>query len=194
MTSKMTRRDFLRVTVAGVMVGGLTAGCGTPQNDSGGLLKTEHLLAGVEVAVLSAYHAVVNGPQSGRLGKVPSVVAEFASIAQSHHQAHLDHWNESFLNTRQGKQSTPDPILASRIRASLIAIKTMPDALDLLSNVEEISAETCAANLQAVPDSNLRRWCGLIAPVESQHAAILRFLLGQDPTPTSALGLSLART
>jgi len=194
MTSSTTRREFLQATIAGIVVGGLITGCGKPQNDSGLILKTEQLLASVEAAVLSAYQAVVNGLQSGRLGKVPSVVAEFASMAQSHHQAHLNHWNESLLNARQGKQSAPDATLASRIRASLIAIKTMPDALDLLSNVEEISAETCAANLQAVRDANLRHWCGLIAPVESQHVAILRFLLGQEPTPTSALSLSLART
>jgi len=194
MTSNMTRREFLQGTVAGIVVGGFVTECGTSKNDSSRVLKTEQLLAGVEVAVLSAYQAVLNGLQSGRLGKVPSVVAEFASIAQSHHQAHLDHWNESLVKARQGKQSTPDPTLASGMRTSLVAIKTLPDALDLLSNLEEISAETCAANLQAVPDSNFRRWCGLIAPVESQHAAILRVLLGQEPTPTSTLSLSLART
>jgi hypothetical protein len=194
MTSRVTRREFLQVTVAGIVVGALITGCGKPKNDSGRVVKTEQLLASVEVAILSAYEAVLNGMQSGRLGKVPSVVKEFALVAQSHHQAHVDHWNESLLNARQQKQSAPDSTMASRIRASLVAIKTMPDALDLLSNLEEISAETCTANLQAVADSNFRRWCGLIAPVESQHAAILRVLLGQEPTPTSTLGLSLART
>jgi hypothetical protein len=194
MTSNMTRREFLQVTVAGIAVGGLITGCGKPQNYSGRILKTERLLAGVEVAALSAYQAVLNGLQSGRLGKVPPVVLDFASMAQSHHQAHLGHWNEALVNARQAKQSIPDATLAGRIRTSLLGIKTISDALDLLSNLEEISAETCTANLQAVPDSNLRRWCGLIAPVEAQHAAILRILLGQEPTPASTLSLSFART
>ena len=194
MTSWVSRREFLQAAIAGIMVGGLVSACGTPNNNSTGTIQTERLLAGVELAILAAYQAVVNGLQSGRLGKVPSVVAEFASVAQSHHQAHLDHWNESLLNARQSRQNAADAILSTRVRKTLVAVKTMSDALDLLALVEETSAETCSRNLQTVSDSNVRKWCALIAPVESQHATIFRMLLGQEPTPAAALSLSLART
>jgi hypothetical protein len=98
------------------------------------------------------------------------------------------------VNARQPKQRTPDAQLSSRIRKALLAVKTIPDALELLALIEQISAETCARNLQTVSDSTVRKWCALIAPVESQHATILRILLGQDPTPAAVLSLSLART
>jgi len=64
---------------------------------------------------------------------VPAVVAEVASVAQSHHQAHLDHWNESLVNERLSKQSVPNAALSSRIRKALVAVTTIPDALELLA-------------------------------------------------------------
>jgi hypothetical protein len=137
---------------------------------------------------------VVNRLQSDRLGTVPAVVAELTSVAQLHRQAHLDHWNESLVNARQPKQSAPDAQLSSRIRKTLVAVKTIPDALELLTLIEPISAETCAMNLQTVSDSTVRKWCALITPVESQHATILCILLGHDPTPAAVLSVSLART
>jgi hypothetical protein len=180
--------------MVGLMGGGLVTACGTPKNNSSTTVPTERLLAGVENAIISAYQSVINGLRSGRLGTVPPVVTELTAVAQSHHQAHLDHWNESLVNARQSRQNAADGILSTRVRKALVAVKTMSDALDLLALVEETSAETCSRNLQTVSDSNVRKWCALIAPVESQHATIFRMLLGQEPTPSAALSLSLART
>jgi hypothetical protein len=192
-TFEVTRRDFLQAAMVGLMGGGLVTACGTPKNTSSRTVPTERLLAGVEIAIISAYQSVINGLRSGRLGTVPPVVTELTAVAQSHHQAHIDHWNESLVNGRQSRQSGPDAQLSKRIRSALVAIKTIPDALELLALIEEISAETCARNLQTVPDSSVRTWCALIAPVESQHATVFRMLLGQEPTPAASISLSLAR-
>src|SRR5207302_9105923 len=69
MTSNMTRREFLQVTVAGIMVGGLITACGASKDDSAGTIKTEQLLAGGQVAVVSACQAGLQRAQAGRAWK-----------------------------------------------------------------------------------------------------------------------------
>lgn len=193
--TEISRRTFIEGALATVVLTGFLTSCGTRSDTSAKtIVRAQRLLAAVEISVISAYQAVANGLQSGRLGKQPAVVSDFVTISQSHHQAHLDHWNQALINSHNSKQTSPNSALTTELRQGLIAVNKLTDALGVLLLAEETSGDTCASLTKLVPDATVRRWCAVVAPVEAQHASLIRLYLGQDPSPVSVLNTNRARS
>lgn len=193
-STEISRRTFIEGAFATVILTGFLTSCGSRSDNSAKtVVRVQRLLAGVELSVISAYQAVANGLESGRLGKPPALITDLVSNAQAHHQAHLDHWNQALMNSHNSRQTAPNTALTAELRQGLIRVSQLTDALGVLLLAEEASAETSANVIKAIPDMTVKRWCAIVAPVEAQHASLIRLYLSQDPSPTSVLGTNRAR-
>ncbi len=202
-----TRRGFF-LGAAGAVALGAAAACsngspGSPSASSSaqpttpaapeetytGDLKVVALATALENLAVTAYGGALKKAGVGELGTVPPAVTTFVQTAMKQHADHAQAWNA--VLSKAGKPTVneaPLSITQEQV-AMLTAAKTVPDVAKLALNLENLAAQTYTFATANVTDASGILTAATIQPVETMHAAILNFVLGQYPVPDSFIGI-----
>ncbi len=151
----------------------------TEGEDAGGDAAIATFAAGLELLAAQTYTAALDAAGSGALGDVPPAVAEFATVAQAHHQAASDALAEAAGGI------TPE--VPADIEATVnTAFGEVTDIAGLAMLARSLELQAAATYLDVLPKLESKAaidLVGSIMPIERQHAAILTFALGEYPVP-----------
>jgi hypothetical protein len=173
-------------------VAGSSTGSGSAASHYTGDLKVVALAAALENLAVTAYGGAIKAAAAGKLGPVPPAVATFATTAMKQHQDHSQAWNsvlsKANLSTITG---APLSITAQQV-AMLDSAKSVVDVAKLALALENAAADTYTFATANVQDAGGIMTAATIQPVETMHAAILNYVLGQYPVPLSFVGVDQA--
>jgi hypothetical protein len=203
------RRSFLAGLGGLAVVGGLAA-CSSAKTSSSssssapgsavaptaskytGDLKVVALAAALENLAVTAYQGALTMAGQNKLGAVPPAVATFVTTAMAQHKDHAQAWNSVLAKANLPIiTGAPLTITGSQV-AILTAATSVPDVAKLALNLENAAAQTYTFAAANVSDSAGIMTAATIQPVETMHAAILNFVLGQYPVPVSFIGIDQA--
>ncbi|WP_026422149.1 ferritin-like domain-containing protein [Actinokineospora inagensis] len=201
------RRGFL-MGIGGVTTLGVAAACSSNSSSSSstssapvsttaaatydGDLKVVALAAALENLAVTAYTGALDAASKGTLGTVPPAIGVFVQTAMKQHKDHAAAWNA--VLSKAGKPTITDSpltITADQVKA-LGQVKSVPDVAKLALNLENAAAQTYTFATANVTDAGGIMTAATIQPVETMHAAILSFVLGQYPVPDSFIGVDKA--
>jgi Ferritin-like domain len=202
-----TRRSFFLGTAGAVALGAAAACSGGPSGAPSpsssatpsstapvetytGDLKVVALATALENLAVTAYDGALKKAGAGELGTVPPAVTTFVQTARKQHADHAQAWNA--VLSKAGKptiDNAPLSITQDQV-AMLTAAKSVPDVAKLALNLENVAAQTYTFATANVADASGIMTAATIQPVETMHAAILNFVLGQYPIPDSFIGVS----
>ena len=202
-----SRRWFLGAAAA-VTAGGVLAACGNndSKTDTGagttattgaaaatttapasgggaGDAKVASLAAGLEVLAVSTYKGALDAATANKLGAVPPAVAEFAKTAMGHHQTALDTWNKVLTSSGGKAVSEPPASLKAVVDKEFAAVKDVGGVAKLALLLEQTAADTYLGATKSLQGKDAITTAGALQSVDQEHAAILRFVLGQYPVP-----------
>ncbi|MDP9116136.1 MAG: ferritin-like domain-containing protein [Actinomycetota bacterium] len=199
------RRTFL-LGMGGAVAVGTLAACSSSKTSTGstpasssatggtytGDLKVVALAAALENLAVTAYQGALTMATAGKFGAVPPAVGTFVTVAMAQHKDHSAAWNAVLKSAGKPTISgAPLTITATEV-AKLQAAKSIPDVAKLALSLENAAAETYTFAAENVTDAGGIMTAATIQPVETMHAAILSFVLGQYPVPVSFIGTSNA--
>lgn len=141
------------------------------------------LAASLEVLAVNTYTAALDAAGAGKIGEVPAAVAEFATTAKAHHQAHLDAWNKVLTDAGASAVTTPNATLQPTVDEAFAKITDVTGVAKLALQLEEIAAATYLRASPNITDKAAIQLAGSIQVVDAQHAAILHYVLGEYPVP-----------
>ena len=141
------------------------------------------LAASLEVLAVNTYGAALDAATGGALGDVPPAVAEFVTTAQAHHQAHLDTWNGVLEAAGAEAVTDPPADLEATVNEQFGQVTDVVGAARLALMLEETAAATYLAAIPTLESTDAIGAAGSILCVDRQHAAVLRFVLGEYPVP-----------
>lgn len=155
-----------------------------------GDLKVVALATALENLAVTAYGTALKKAGAGELGTVPPAVATFVQTAMKQHTDHAQAWNA--VLSKAGKPTINDaPLSITQDQVSMLSkAKSVADVAKLALNLEDIAAQTYTFATANVSDAGGIMTAATIQPVETMHAAILNFVLGQYPIPDSFIGIS----
>ncbi len=156
-----------------------TAGSG----DTSGDAAVAGLAASLEVLAVNTYTAALDAATSGALGDVPPAVAEFVTTAQGHHQAHLDAWNEVLTAAGAEAVDAPPADLEATVNDMFASVTDVAGAARLALLLEDTAAATYLSAIPSLQSGDAIQLAGSICCIDRQHAAVLRFVLGEYPVP-----------
>ena len=201
------RRAFLGGLGGAVVIGGLaacsssskpassTTGTGTDTTATSkytGDLKVVALAAALENLAVTAYGGAIKAAGAGTLGPVPPAIATFATTAMKQHQDHSQAWNGVLSKANLPTISGAPLTITSQQVAMLNSAKSVVDVAKLALALETAAADTYTFATANVTDAGGIMTAASIQPVETMHAAILNFVLGQYPVPLSFIGIDQA--
>jgi hypothetical protein len=148
--------------------------------------------AALENLAVSAYEEVLRKVDIGELGAVPPAVATFVQTAMKQHSDHAQAWNMAL--SRAGKPTLRDAPLSitQQQMAVLAAARSVPDVAKFALNLENVAAQTYTAATASLSDNTAIMTAATIQPVETMHAAILNFIIGEFPIPDTFIGTRTA--
>ncbi len=146
-------------------------------------LKLGAFAASLEVLAVNTYGAALDAAGKGALGEVPPAVAEFVTVAQKQHQAHLDRWNEVLTGADQEAVTMPPADLEKTVNDEFAKVTDVAGAAKLALQLEQIAAATYLSVIPLLATEGPIRLAASIQPIDMQHAAILHFALGEYPVP-----------
>ncbi len=157
-----------------------TAAAGGGGGGGGGDVAIAQTAAGLEVLAVNTYTGALEAPLD-----YPAAVAEFATTALEHHQAHLDAWNE--LLTALGEEEVTDPFepLASEVMTQFEAVTDVTGVAELALSLEQTAASTYFAVIPMIENAEALELAATIQPIDMQHAAILNYVMGDYPVPNT---------
>lgn len=206
---RFARRGFL-LGVGGIGAGLALAACSSSGSSpqSGGVmgspaasesagqytgdLKVVALATALENQAVGAYSAALTAAKAGKLGTVPPAFGTFAQTAMSQHADHAKAWN-GVLTAANVPAITDVPLSnQAQVQSSLNSATTVGAVANLALGLEEQAAQTYLFAEGNVTNAGGIATAASIAPVESMHAAVLLFVLGEYPVPDAFLGTSKA--
>ncbi|MGI8776812.1 MAG: ferritin-like domain-containing protein [Acidimicrobiales bacterium] len=144
------------------------------------------LAASLENLAVGTYQAGLDAATAGKLGTVPPAVATFAATAKAQHADHAAAWNSVLTNASRKPVTGVDLTVKNGVVDPAFAQVTDVTALAKLAlGLENVAAATYLNGIGAIENNNALKIAASIQPVEMQHAAILNFVLGQNPVPDS---------
>ncbi len=187
-----SRRKFFAAGGA-IAAGAVIAACGSDDEggsddpttpgggdaEAGGDAGIATFAAGLELLAAQTYTAALDAATSGALGEVPPAVAEFATVAQAHHQAASD----ALAEAAGGITAEVDPAIEATVNEAFAEVKDIAGLAKLALSLELQAAATYLEVLPALTSKAAIDLVGSILPIERQHAAILHFALGEYPVP-----------
>lgn len=203
MRAPSTRRSFF-VGAAGAVTLGAVAACSNgsssapstsnsaepaaPGETYTGDLKVVALATALENLAVTAYGGALKKAGAGQLGMVPPAVATFVQTAMKQHADHAQAWNA--VLSKAGKPTISDaPLTITQDQVNMLnAATSVPDVAKLALNLENVAAQTYTFATANVSDAGGIMTAATIQPVETMHAAILNFILGQYPVPDNFIG------
>jgi hypothetical protein len=194
-----TRRSFFWGAAGAVALGTAAACSGGPSSPSGaapagpartytGDMKVVALSTAMENLAVTAYGEALKKASAGQLGAVPPAVSTFMQTAMTQHTDHAQAWNA--VLSKAGKPTiTNAPLTITQNQLNMLNSATsVPQVAQLALNLENGAAQTYTFATANVSDASGIMTAATIQPVETMHAAILNFILGQDPVPDSFIG------
>lgn len=157
-----------------------------------GDLKVVALAAALENLAVTAYDGALTAAGKGKLGKVPPAVATFVKTAMAQHKDHAAAWNGVLTRANLPAVSGAPLTITKQQVDMLDAAKSVPDVAKLALALENAAAQTYTFAAANVTDAGGIMTAATIQPVETMHAAILNFVLGQYPVPVSFIGIDQA--
>lgn len=157
-----------------------------------GDLQRVALAASLENLAVGLYGESQRVLASGKLGSNPAVTT-FAQAVQEQHSDHAGAWNALLATASKPKVTGPDPILKPQIDKAFAQVGDLSSLIELMLVVERTMAATDLQALGTMQTPDAIAAAAVIYPVEMQHAAMLRFLLGQYPVPDAFAQSDLAR-
>ena len=171
-----SRRRFLRgaaLTIGGaVLPVGLLVGTAAAQTPDDTTLAK--FAESIELAAVAAYTAAA---QTGKV-KTPAVLAAMTAFA-GHHQQHALAFGAFAGDTATAK---PNPILLQTVGDLVKAAHDESEILKLAYSVENGAAATYLFAIGAFTSTQALTTTASILPVEAQHATVIGYVLGKDPT------------
>jgi hypothetical protein len=150
--------------------------------------------ASLEVLAVNTYAAALDAAGKGAIGAVPPAVAEFATTARAHHEAHRDAWNELLTGLGQQEVTTTPPSLQSTVDDMFGQVRDVGGVANLALTLEQIAADTYFAVIPQINDQKALELAATIHPIDMQHVAVLRYVLGQYPVPDAFANADAAFT
>lgn len=202
-----TRRSFV-LGAAGAVALGAAAACSSrpaappasssaaplpaPPETYPGDLKVVAVATALENLAVSAYEGVLKKAGAGELGAVPPAVATFVQTAMKQHADHAQAW--SAVLSRAGKPPISDaPLSVTQDQmAKLAAAKSVADVARFARDLENVAAQSYTFAVANVSDPSAIMTAATIQPVETMHAAILNFMLGDYEIPDTFIGIGNA--
>lgn len=154
-----------------------------PERNAENDLKLGAFAASLEVLAVATYGAALDAAGSGALGEVPPAVGEFVTVAQKQHQEHLDKWNELLTGAGAEAVTEPPADLKKTVDDEFAKVTDVVGAATLALMLEEIAAATYLSVVPLIATEAPIRLVASIQPIDMQHAAVLRFALGDYPVP-----------
>jgi hypothetical protein len=198
--SAPSRRKFFAISGA-IAAGAVVAACGsdddgdaaatttqptdgettttTTPEDGGGDAAIATFGAGLELLAAQTYTAALDAAGTGALGAIPPAVAEFATVAQAHHQAASD----ALAEAAGGITAEVDPDIKATVDAAFAEVTDVAGLAQLARTLELQAAATYLDVLPKLTSKAAIDLVGSIMPIARQHAAILTFALGEYPVP-----------
>jgi hypothetical protein len=198
----LSRRRLLGVggvAAAGIAVAGIEmrtmhgAGAVTSHKTVPVDVKVAALAASLENLAVATYAAGLKAATAGKLGKVPPAVATFAETAMAQHADHAQVWNATLKSAGYAKVTKPDPKEAIAVNDAFKKVKSITGLAQLALLLEGVAAATYLEGLSVVTSTEAKQTAASIQPVEMQHVAILRFVLGENPVPNAFASMAGAR-
>lgn len=159
------------------------AAAGDPPERAEGDLGIAQVAAGLEVLAVQTYTAALDAATSGALGDVPPAVATFMTTAMEHHQAHLGAWNDVLFAFDIEEVTSPPEDLEEEVDDRLADVEDVTGAAELALFLEETAAATYLSVIPELKDPAAIDLAATIQPIDMQHIAVLRFVLGEYPVP-----------
>jgi hypothetical protein len=130
--------------------------------------------ASIENLAITVYKKALTLPAAVS-GAANPVIAAFVTTTIKQHTDHAQAFNAAALALHGTAQTDVDhKVLDSVVTPALTAVKGPGDVVGLAITLEDAAAQTYVKFGGAVADSNARKPFASIAPVEAQHAAVLR--------------------
>lgn len=166
----------------------------TTAGDDGGAgdLAVAQLAAGLEVLAVNTYGAALDAATSGALGDVPPAVAEFVTTAMGQHQEHLDALNGIITGAGEAEVTSPPADLEATVNEMFAAVTDVVGAARLALLLEDTAAATYLSAIPQLTSPDRIAAAGSILCVDRQHAAVLRFVLGEYPIPETFASTEMA--
>ncbi len=139
--------------------------------------------ASLEVLAVNTYDAALSAAGQGAIGEVPEAVAEFATTAKSHHEAHRNAWNELLTSLGQAEVTTTPPSLQRTVDQRFAEVTDVGGVAQLALTLEQIAADTYFSVIPKISNADALELAATIQPIDMQHVAVLRYVLGEYPVP-----------
>lgn len=202
-SSPSTRRTFF-LGAAGAVALGAAAACGressaptaqpapSAEGSYPGDLRFVALSAALENLGVAAYGGALKAAGAGTLGTVPPSVGTFVQSAMKQHADHAQAWNAVLSKAGTPTVSGAPLSITQDQVAKLNSARSVPEVAKLALDLENAAAQTYLTVASTISDVGGIMTAATIAPVETMHAAILNFMLGQYPVPDSFIGVRSA--
>jgi hypothetical protein len=154
-----------------------------PSGQPSGDVATAMLAASLEVLAVNTYQAALDAAGDGSLPNVPDAVATFVTTALGHHVAHRDAWNDLLTSLGEAEVTQPPPELAADINTAFGEAGDVVAVAELALTLEQTAADTYFEAIPTIENGQALALAATIQPIDMQHAAILRYVLGQYPVP-----------
>lgn len=198
--SSLSRRSVLvgatATLGAGFALGGCTGSAHRPASVSAytGDFRLVALNVALENQAIGVYRTLLAAARKGRLGG-PGSVLTLVSLTQTclaQHAEHAGRWN-AILRSGHKPVISDVPLAGQEsIRRAAEAAVTVGQAAALAVEVESRAEQTFVAAIGHLDSAGAVAAAASIAPVEAMHAAVLRFIAGEYPTPAGFAGQAKA--
>ncbi len=141
-------------------------------------VATAKLAASLEVLAVNTYGAALGAPLD-----YPEAVAEFATTARDHHQAALDAWNGLLTGLGEAAVTDPPATLNETVNSQFAEVTDVTGVAALALMLEEIAADTYLGAIGAISNADALKLAASIQPIDMQHVAVLRYVMGEYPVP-----------
>ncbi len=155
----------------------------------GGDLEVAKTAASLEVLAVNTYGAALEAPLD-----YPPAVAEFATTAKAHHEAHRDAWNEVLTGAGEAEVTDPPAELEATVNDQFSQVTDVAGVAALALMLEQTAADTYFAVIPQLKGEDAIKLAASIQPIDMQHAAILNYVMGEYPVPKAFATTDMAFT
>ncbi len=155
----------------------------------GGDLEVAKTAASLEVLAVNTYGAALEAPLD-----YPPAVAEFATTAKAHHEAHRDAWNQVLTGAGEAEVTEPPAQLEATVNEQFAQVTDVAGVAALALMLEQTAADTYFAVIPQLTNEDAIKLAASIQPIDMQHAAILHYVMGDYPVPNTFATTDMAFT
>lgn len=158
-----------------------------------GDLRMVALAASLENLAVGLYDQAQHALANGRLGPGEPALTTLVLSVQEQHADHAKSWNTVLVGARRARVTGPDPVFKPQTDKAFAQVGDVGGLVALLLMVEVTMAATQLQALGTMAGTDALGIAATVYPVEMQHGAMLRFLIGQYPVPDTFARPNLAR-